>query len=66
MTIKEQEIRTKELNLLMCKMKLTEKGQLDFELKNGKRVERISLETFIENVNEFTEGCAPELHISMK
>lgn len=61
--IKEQEIRTSQLNLLMCKMKLTETGQIEFELKNGKRTESISLDSFVENFNNFAQECAPKLHI---
>ena len=65
MIIKEQEIRTENLNLLMCKMKLTGDNNLIFELKSGKRTESISLETFVKIINDFV-GHMTQLHISDK
>ena len=63
MIIKEQEIRTENLNLLMCKLLLTEDNTLILELKNGKRTENMSLETLVRVINEFT-GHMPLLHIT--
>ena len=60
----DAEIRTTDLNLLMCKMKLTGDNQLCFEIKNGKRVEYLSLEVFVKKVNDFTDGKSPKLHIA--
>lgn len=65
MIIKEQEIRTENLNLLMCKMKLTEDNNLILELKNGKRIENMSLEALVRVINEFT-GHVPSLHITKR
>ena len=63
MIIKEQEIRTENFNLLMCKMQLIEDNNLILELKSGKRTDRIPLETFVRIINEFT-GHMPLLHIT--
>lgn len=53
MIVKEREMRTPKLNLLICKMQLTEDNSLMFELKSGKRTECISLETLVRVINEF-------------
>ena len=55
--MKEKDIRTKELNLLMCKMKLTDDHRVLLEIKNGKRTESIPLDYFLQVVNEFAESC---------
>lgn len=61
--MREMEIRTPNLNLLFCKVIITESGELVLELKNGKRVERIRLEQFVSEINDFTRGCSTKLNI---
>lgn len=62
--VKQQEIRTKQHNLLLCKMVLLEDNHLVLELKNGKRTECISLETFVGEVNRFANGKLLKLHMT--
>ncbi|MBR2407844.1 MAG: hypothetical protein IKB07_02695 [Lachnospiraceae bacterium] len=64
--VREQEIRTKQHNLLFCKMVLLEDNHLVLELKSGKRTECIPLETFVHEVNRFTNGQFPQLHMTVK
>lgn len=66
MAVKEQEIRTKCLRLLMCKVKLEDDGQLVLETKNGKRTECLGLNEFIEYINNFTENNVPQLYIESR
>ena len=53
--MKEKEIRTPKLNLLLCKLLIMEDGKAMLEFKNGKREERIPVETFIAEVNDFLQ-----------
>lgn len=55
--VKEKEIRTPNLNLLLCKIVLTEEGKLMLELKNGKRVEQLSVDAFLAEINDFAQEC---------
>ena len=64
--VKEQEIRTKQHNLLFCKMVLLEDNQLVLELKSGKRIDYIPLETFVHEVNRFSNGQIPQLYMAVK
>lgn len=57
----EKEIRTPKLNLLLCKMIITEERKLVLELKNGKRVEQLPLEAFLAEINAFMHE--DKLHI---
>ena len=61
--MREKEIRTRELNLLFCKMILKEEGKVMMELKHGKRTEQIPIEELVAEINTFTQGCATKLHI---
>ena len=61
--MREKEIRTRELNLLFCKMILKEEGKVVLELKHGKRTEQIPIEELVAEINTFTQGCATKLHI---
>lgn len=51
--MKEKEIRTPKLNLLLCKLLVMDDGKAVLEFKNGKREERIPVDTFIAEVNDF-------------
>ena len=64
--VKEQEIRTTQHNLLFCKMVLLENNRLVLELKNGKRIDYIPLETFVCEVNRFLNGQFPKLHMTVE
>ena len=64
--VKEQEIRTKQHNLLFCKMVLMEDNQLVLELKSGKRRDYIPLEAFIHEVNRFSNGQIPQLYMTVQ
>lgn len=64
MSCNEKELRTNELNLLMCKMKLSENGTICFELKNGKREDYISLEDLVSEINQFALRTGTKLHIT--
>ena len=64
--MKEQEIRTPKYNLLFCKVVLNEENQLVIETKNGKRVERFPVEALLAEINSFTNGIMPELHIATR
>lgn len=59
--MKEKEIRTPQLNLLLCKIIMTEERELVLEFKNGKRVEQLPLEALLAEINEFMRG--EQLHI---
>lgn len=59
--MKEKEIRTPQLNLLLCKIIMTEERELVLELKNGKRVEQLPLEALLAEFNDFLQGG--KLHI---
>lgn len=63
--VKEQEIRTKQHNLLFCKIVLLADNQLVLELKSGKRIDYIPLETFVHEVNRFSDGQLPKLHMTV-
>jgi len=62
----EHEIRTPQYNLLFCKVVLNEENQLVIEMKNGKRVEQFPVEMFLAEINHFTNGVRPELHIATR
>ena len=62
MGTKRYEIRTEKLNLKMCDIKLID-DNLMFELKNGKRVECIPLEKFVDDINKFAKDNNQKLHI---
>ena len=57
----EREIRTPNLNLLLCKLVLTDEGKLVLELKNGKRVEQLPVETLYYEINNFLQGHVPKV-----
>lgn len=57
-----KEIRTPQLNLLLCKVVITEEENLVLELKNGKRVEQLPLDVFLTEINDFAKRYAPKLH----
>ena len=61
--MREKEIRTPHLNLLLCKAVITDEGKLFLELKNGKRMERLPMEEFLVEINNFTQGQIPKLHM---
>jgi len=58
-----QEIRTPEHKLLIFKINSIDPNRIQLELKNGKREESITLETFIARLNECLEGSQLKLHI---
>ena len=64
--MREKEIRTPNLNMLLCKLVYTEKGEIVLELKNGKRSEQIAIKAFIEEINDFIQDCASKLHIGIE
>lgn len=61
--MREREIRTPNHNLMFCKAVLTEEGKVMLEFKNGKRSDRLSVEEFFAEINNFAQGCVPKLHI---
>lgn len=61
--MREKEIRTPHLNLLFCKAVITDEEKLVLELKNGKRVEQLPMEEFLAEINSFTQGQTPKLHM---
>lgn len=54
--MREKEIRTPKLKLLLCKLLVMEDGKAVLEFKNGKREERIPVDAFIAEVNDFVQG----------
>ena len=62
MSVKEHEIRTKQLNLMMCKAICTDAFSVSFEVKNGKRTESIPLECLVDQVNNLVGTQILELH----
>jgi len=62
----EKEIRTPQLNILFCKMIITEEGKIIMELKNGKRVEQVPLEAFLTEVNRLISSEILKLHIAIE
>lgn len=62
--MKEKEIRTPNLNLLLCKVILTEEGKVMLEFKNGKRVEQLPMDVFVAEINDFTQECVAKIHIT--
>lgn len=59
----EREIRTPCQKLLFCKLVFTNDRKLVLELKNGKRVEQLPIDVFLNEINNFAQECAPKLHI---
>lgn len=51
-----KEIRTPHLNLLICKLVITDEGKMVLEFKNGKRVEQYPVEDFHREINSFKHG----------
>ena len=60
---KEVELRTNNHNLLMCMINCDENGRFFLELKSGKRRDCISLEQFIDKINQFMEENNVKSHI---
>ena len=56
--MREYEIRTPQLNLLICKVILTDDNRLLLEFKNGKRVERMPEEMFWDKIDTFVQNNA--------
>lgn len=51
----EKEIRTPQMNLLFCKMIITDEGNKVLEIKNGKRVEQLPVEIFLAEINNYQQ-----------
>ena len=64
--MREHEIRTPHHNLLFCKVVINDDNKLVIETKNGKRVEQFPVEAFLAEINSFTNGVMPELHIATR
>ena len=64
--MREHEIRTPHYNLLFCKVVINDDNQLVIEIKNGKRVEQFPVEALLTEINGFTSGIMPELHIATR
>jgi len=64
--MREHEIRTPHHNLLFCKVVISDDKKLVIETKNGKRVEQFPMEAFLAEINSFTNGIMPELHITTR
>ena len=56
--MREYEIRTPQLNLLICKVILTDDNRLLLEFKIGKRVERMPEEMFWDKIDTFVQNNA--------
>ena len=64
--MREHEIRTPHHNLLFCKVVINDDRKLVIEIKNGKRTEQFPVEAFLAEINCFTNGVMPELHIATR
>ena len=64
--MKEREIRTPNLNLLFCKVVVTNEGKIFLELKNGKRMEQMPIELFWAEIEDFTKGGMPKVNIAVE
>lgn len=60
--MKEREIRTPILKMLLFKANVTNKGEAFFEFKNGKRTEQIPAEDLITILNDFVQECTSQMN----
>ena len=63
MSVEEQEVRTKNLGLLIGKLIRTEDMGICLQVKNGKRSEMMPIAMFAELCNAFAQERVIELHI---
>ena len=64
--MKKMEIRTPNLNLLFCKVVVTDEGKIVLELKNGKHMEQMPIEMFLAEIEAFTQGGMPKFNIAVE
>ncbi len=63
--MREKEIRTPNLNLLFCKIVVTDEEKIVLELKNGKRMEQVPIDMFLAEIEAFTQGDMSKFNIAV-